>query len=269
MIIEGAFDKLLENLLLDAFPRDQREAFVVGHMAMATLLELAQRNVPYPATRIRLEAPYPYALKLSRAFRADLNVKTELHGKLATAHGESYGINNDNWFEIKHFRRRARSTSGIDRQRNSKRIAVDILRLCVLVEDSGGGARFNLDVFENEPAKWVAFTDPDGNDRPWLRSVLTPGQHDICLDLMTELGGRLEVDGPAALNALIDVRAFAPMHDELPGLYWGYLCNIVEFSVSLGGLKISNTPKDPVDKTQAGREMHRDVARVLVSSLKA
>jgi len=267
MIIEGAFHKLHENLLMDSFPQEQYEAFLVGHMAMAILLEMSLRNEPYPASHIRLEKPYGIAAKAGRKLRADLFAETPLFGKLASKQCEAYGIAQDNWFEVKYFKRSAKSQSGIPRQKNTRRIAIDLLRLCVLVEDSGDGARFVLSVFENEPESYVALKTRDNKERHWLRQILTPGCHEICLNSLEEPDIFQAKDGPLVLNALIDVKAFIPVQNKLPGLYWGYLCNVINFKLSLGNQTIIHSPDDPIDKTQAGRDAHLEVARKLIDGL--
>jgi hypothetical protein len=267
MIIEGAFHKLHENLLMDSFPREQYEAFLVGHMAMAILLEMTLRNEPYPASRIRLEKPYAIAAKAGRKLRADLFAETPLSGKLASKQCEAYGIAQDNWFEVKYFRRSAKSKSGIPRQKNARRIAIELLRLCVLVEDSGGGARFILSVFEGEPESYVAPKTRENKERHWLRQMLTPGYHEICLDFSEEPDILQGTDAPLVLNASIDVKAFIPVQDKLPALYWGYLCNVINFKLSLGNQTIIHSPDDPIDKTQAGRDAHLEVARKLIDGL--
>ncbi len=267
MIIEGAFHKLHENLLMDSFPREQCEAFLVGHMAMAILLEMTLRNEPYPASRIRLEKPYAIAEKAGRKLRADLFAETPLSGKLASKQCEAYGIAQDNWFEVKYFRRSAKSKSGISRQKNARRIATDLLRLCVLVEDSGSGARFILSVFENEPESYVALKTRDNKERHWLRQILTPGCHEICLNFSEEADIFQVTDDPLVLNALIDVKAFIPVQNELPGLYWGYLCNVINFKLSLGDQMIIHSLEKAIDQTQSGRDAHLQVARKLIGGL--
>jgi len=267
MIIEGAFHKLHENLLMDSFPQEQYEAFLVGHMAMAILLEMSLRNVPYPASLIRLEKPYDIAAKAGRKLRADLFAQTPLSGKLASKQSEAYGIAQDNWFEVKYFRRSTKSKSGIHRKKNTQGIAIDLVRLCLLVEDSGGGGRFVLSVFEGEPESYIAPKTRKNKERNWLRQMLTPGYHKICLDFLEEPDILQVTYAPLVLNASIDVKAFIPVQDKLPGLYWGYLCNVIDFRFSLGDQVIMHSPDSPIDKTQSGRDAHLEMARKLIRGL--
>ena len=267
MIIEGAFHKLHENLLMDPFPQEQYEAFLVGHMAMAILLEMSLRNEPYPASLIRLEKPYDIAAKAGRKLRADLFAQTPLSGKLASEQSEAYGIAHDNWFEVKYFKHSAKSRSGISREGNTKRIAIDLLRLCALVEDSGGGGRFVLLVFEGEPESYLALKTRENNERNWLRQMLTPGYHEICLDFLEEPDILRGTHAPWGLKASIDVKAFIPVQDKLLGLYWGYLCNVINFKLSVGNQTIIHSPDDPIDKTQARTDAHVEMARKLIRGL--
>jgi len=266
MIIEGAFHKLHENLLMDSFPQEQHEAFLVGHMAMAILLEMALRNEPYPASLIRLEKPYTIAAEAGHRLRADLFAKIPLSGKLGSTRCEAYGIAQDNWFEVKYFRRSTKTKSGINRKKNTRGIAIDLLRLCLLVDDSGGGGRFVLSVFDREPESYLALKTRDNKERHWLRQILTPGCHEICLDFLEEPNILKVTDAPWVLNASIDVKAFIPVH-KLPNLYWGYLCNVIGFRFSLGDQVITHSPNSPIDETQSRRDAHLQMARKLIGGL--
>ncbi len=252
---------------MDSFPEEQYEAFLVGHMAMALLLEMSLRNEPYPASRIRLEKPYAIAAKAGRKLRADLFAETPLSGKLLSEQCEAYGIAQDNWFEVKYFRRSVKSKSRTPRQKNTRRIAIDLLRLCLLVEDSGDNGRFVLLVFDGEPESYVALKTRENNERQWLREMLTPGYHKISLDFSEEPNILRGTHAPWVLKASIDVKAFIPVQDKLPDLYWGYLCNVIDFRFSLGDQAIMHSPDRAIDKTQSGKDAHLEMARKLIRGL--
>ena len=96
MILEGAFYKLPEILLVYTSSRSQYEATLANHLAMALLLELNARNVQMPQSRIHIEQPYPVT-KTGAAYRADLYV--DLSEVSTSLRLPQYGFKDRNWIE--------------------------------------------------------------------------------------------------------------------------------------------------------------------------
>jgi len=269
MILESAFYQLLGNLLDDDCPREQCEAFLVGHMAMAVLLELTARNIPNPTRLIKLEKPYSFKEPPSR-FRTDLYVKVPNMGTSEYFGNTSYGLATDNWIEATMFSYGTGSSGSIPKTQNTVRIALDLLRLCTLVEDTGDNARYQLLVFDRPPSERVALRYRGGGTREWLEGLLTPGLKEICFDLSQEPQSfRGTTNLELELKAWVNVKSFEPAVAATKQLYWGFLCNIISFTLTQGELSYEHEPQAPVDKKRLGLDNHSDIVDRLRPLLQA
>jgi hypothetical protein len=246
MIIEGAFYKLPELLISHASPRWQYEATLASHLAMAVLLELNARNLPMPQSRIHIERPYPIE-KAGPASRADLFVDLEgvfTHGLWMPC----YGAKRNTWLEAKFFGSIGRGTGTEPKTENAARILKDLLRLCIFVKEERSGHRDNsryfVAIFNRTPEIYLAYQRrfPGESDREWLRTLLSPGRHQLQISLDGEATVFVRTVGTGftsladPLEVSLDVVTYSFEPTALPSefLYWGYLVRIIKFTVCLG-----------------------------------
>jgi hypothetical protein len=134
---------------------------------------------------------------------------------------------------------------------NAGRIAKDLLRLCLLIQEEHSryrdNGRYLLAVFNREPSAYLAFgrQSQDASERGWLRELLSPGYHRLKISLEEETKSFLDkisaglLDQAGALDWSLDVvtysfePAFLP-NQPSPPIYWGYLVRIVNFQMRLG-----------------------------------
>lgn len=249
MILEGAFYKLPELLLGHAFPRQQYEATLASHLAMAVLLELNARNIPMPQSRIHVERPYPLE-KAGPANRADLYV--DLEGVLGGLRLSHYGVKVHNWVEVKFYGGIGRGIGTEAKVQNAGRIAQDLLRLCLFVKElqskTRDNGRYFLVVFNREPSAYLAFQRRSQNkqDREWLHQLLSPGHHHLEISLQGEAATFTKTVGVRLTNLTdclelsldVVVYAFEPTARPSEFLYWGYLVRVVNFTIHLGTDKL-------------------------------
>jgi hypothetical protein len=246
VILEGAFYKLPEILLGQASPRSQYEATLANHLAMAVLLELNARNIPMPQSRIHIERPYPLE-KVGPANRVDLHVdlKGIFTSRLRLPY---YGVKADNWIEAKFYGGIGRAAGAEAKTENAGRIARDLLRLCVFVQEERSSIRDNsrsfVAVFNRKPDVYLAFQRRSKSEpeRQWLKALLSPGCHKIDISTDGEAATFVKAIGTGfigledslelSLNAV--TYTFEPTAEPVEFLYWGYLVRIIDFTVCLG-----------------------------------
>lgn len=252
MIIEGALYKLPELLVAGKTPEQRFESTLVTHFAMAILLELNARNIQQPMNRIHIERPYLAKPTDKRPARADLYVNLEgLFARRTGLVAEDlyqrklwrYGIKDANWVEAKLFARIESASGNPPKVVKSASIAVDLLRLCLLVSEDipsfGSNNRYLLAVFDQEPGKYLALTrrSHDSPVRKWLEQILKPGQSEISIrfadeptSFHTQVPGALRHN--LQLNMSIHTTSFAPVEYAGEHSYSGFLVRILEFEVS-------------------------------------
>lgn len=276
MIIEGAFLKLPELLLGHSYPRSQYEATLVNHLAMGVLLELAARNIELPMYKIHIEKPYSDISKKKSPGRADLYVDLSGIFKKGLCHNE-YGMKNHNWLEAKYF-------GGIGRQRgrpqkviNAALIAIDLLRLCLFVQETRskdrGNSRYLVLIFNRNPKDYLAFSRQNSSNREWINSLLRPGEKKIEITLEPETktfkekfgNGFIDFKNNFSMKLRIYTRAFEPIECSSPFLYWGFLIRIVDFEISFSEDKL--TYKDIGDEIW-NEEKVRTQKKMIINYLK-
>ena len=249
MIIESAFFKLPELLLGHMFPAEQYESTLNNYLAMGVLLELNARNVPLPMTRVHIEKPYPSIGQSRSPGLADLYA--DLQGLFPESARDLYGMKPNNWIETKFF-------SGIDRRAgteprttNAAELALDLLRLCLYVQDrsrTGDNTRYLVVVLDREPSEYLAFRRRDGgSERSWMRDLLRPGENQLHIDLTGEPDSFRKIFGPSffAWELKVVVQSFSPVERSADRLYWGYLVRLTDFVV----------------RTEAGELVCRDIGQ--------
>jgi hypothetical protein len=245
VILEGAFYKLPEILLGQTSSRSQYEATLANHLAMAVLLELNARNVLMPQSRVHIERPYPLE-KAGPANRVDLYV--DLEGISASRLWlPYYGLKADNWIEAKFYGGIGRATGSQTKTGNAGRIVRDLLRLCIFVKEERSSSRDNsrsfIAIFNRDPREYLAFRrSKSKSDREWLRTLLSPGRHQI--DVSTDgeaksfveaIGpGFIDLESPFELSLDVVTYTFEPVAQPVEFLYWGYFVRIVNFKMCLG-----------------------------------
>lgn len=246
MIIEGAFLKLPELLLGHMFPKEQYEATLLNYLAMGVLLELSARSIELPMHRIHLERPYP-EVSGHVTGRADLYVN--LGGTSGHGLGHNlYGMKPDNWIEAKFFGGIGRQAGTQTKVENAGRIAFDLFRLCLFVQEERSKVRNNgrylVVVFNRRPQDYLAFRRQKSGfrDRIWLTRLLQPGDNEIDIALDDEppsfkktFGAQFVEHHPnLCFHLMVTTRVFSPIESHLKYLYWGYLVRVVDFKISVG-----------------------------------
>lgn len=254
MIIEGAFYKLPELLIESPTPDQQYESTLVSHFAMGVLLEFGARSIQQPMNRIHIERPYPISLNVKPSPRADLFVDLSgLIPDLQEPEYARYGLKSSNWFEAKLFARIGSSSGGETKVSNAGSIALDLLRLCLLIpENTFGGSRDNnryfLSVFDRHPSQYLAFTRRSTKSpaRKWLEALLTPGDQRITISFHEEpksfrsvckSRGMLNAEPLVAELRLITMQ-FAPLDQSTSRSFYGYLSRIVGFDIRAGDSRL-------------------------------
>jgi hypothetical protein len=270
MLIEGAFYKLPELLLGHPFPRNQYESTLVNYLAMAVLLELNARNVPFPQSRVHIEHPYPIE-KAGPANRVDLHV--DLEGLFKSSRMPLYGMKTYNWVEVKFHSGLGRSSGTETKTENAGKIARDLLRLSLFVPETRSrhrdNGRYMLVVFNREPSAYLAFQrrGQAGAGRTWLRTMLSPGTHYLEISLADEVATFKTAVG-AKLARMADTFVlgldtitypFEPINIAVENLYWGYLVRIVNYSVQLASHKFVYRDDDDAMWTQEKADQHKEL----------
>ena len=255
MIIEEAFFKLPEILLGHTAPHDQYEHTVVNYFAMGVLTELCARNVASPISYITLEKPYVEKFKRIANMRADMHI--DLSGvKIKGLGHELYGIKPENWIEVKYFGGIGRSKGSEALVSNVGKIAFDLFRLCLFVQEIPTpkrdiNARYLLCIFNAEPSKYLAFKRKDGKIRDWLTQILGAGEQSINILLDNEAKSFKDGFSTKFANNIktksisLQLRTitypFYPVRtkDEGRPLYWGYLIRIIDFNILIDKYTLS------------------------------
>lgn len=250
MIIEGAFLKLPELLLGKFYPKEQYEATLNNYLAMAVLLELSARNIQLPMDRVHIERPYPQVGKSKSPGRADLYV--DLTGIFAKGLYHSlYGMKTENWIESKFFGGIGRQAGNQTKVENAAKIALDLLRLCLFVQEDRSAhrdnARYLVVVFNRDPDRYLAFhrRSPAPGERKWLRILLQPGENHLHISAVQEpasfrrvFGNVLKHYDNVDMQLRVVTRLFSPIDALAKNLYWGYLVRIIDYEIIAGEHKL-------------------------------
>lgn len=274
MIIEGAFYKLPELLLGHSFPESQYEATLTSNLAMAILLELNARNVPMPQGRVHVERPYEVS-KPGPACRADLYV--DLEGLYPTGSWlRNYGVKEKNWIESKFYGGIGRASGTETKTSNAGQIARDLLRLCLFVEELQGKIRHNgrylLVVFNRKPEAYLAFQRAKGQDRHWLRQLLSPGRHCVSFSTRDEASSFLKgmgsgfVGSTASLDLALNVitYSFTPDSESFGFAHQGYLVRIVDFEIAFGLHRLEFMDRADIAWTKEQADLRKQMAEQVV-----
>jgi len=252
MIIEGAFLKLPELLLGHMFPKEQYEATLINHLAMGVLLELSARNIELPMHRVHIERPYPVVSGAQVPGRADLYVNLE--GVFVTGLWHNlYGMKTHNWIEAKFFGGIGRQSGNQTKSENAAKIAFDLFRLCLFVQEERSkhrdNARYLVVVFNRDPKDYIALHRRDSSfpERQWLNILLQTGDKEIEISLEHEPKSFRKIFGQGFVDRYqnLDLKlrvvtwAFSPIATLSKYLYWGYLIRVVDFEILLGDHKLT------------------------------
>ncbi len=177
MLIENAFLKLPELMLSSYTHRGNVEAIVVHHLATGLQMELNSRTVPFAYNHITVEKPYPKQSRAGTVFRADMLF--ESGGSVpSVARLDQYGFKDKQWLEVKSFFSKGRTSPATTQ--NIGRVVKDAIRLCLLPQELQGcirqNGRYILLVFDNRPAKYLAYSD-----RAWFGGSLRNEHHQSVL----------------------------------------------------------------------------------------
>jgi len=251
MIIEGAFLKLPELLLGEFYPKEQYEATLTNYLAMAVLLELSARNIQLPMDRIHIEKPYPEIAGQKPPGRADLYINLEGLFTKGLYHN-LYGMKTNNWIEAKFFSGIGRQIGNQTKVTNTAKIAFDLFRLCLFVQERQSSyrdnVRYSVIVFNREPGEYLAFgrLGRTNTERKWLKLLLMPGKKTIHISLKDEPPTFRKAFGKITkryndLNMTLNVetRSFSPIKVVSKKLYWGYLNRIIYFEITIGEDKLT------------------------------
>lgn len=247
MIIEGAFYKLPELLLCGLSSKERYESTFIGQFAMGILLELSARNVEQPVHRIHIEKPYPELRNGKSPGRADLfiDLSNIYVGSIPEWYAQ-YGMKPSNRMEAKVFGRIRERAGSETKTSNAGSIALDLFRLCLLVQEIPTGfrdnARYFLTTFDKEPSNYLALgrRSSEHPSRDWLRDLLSPGESEISPSLKVEppsfrrlfFGDAIGDKHDLEMKLRVVTKEFSPTEHVSEFLYWGYLVRIVDFLIS-------------------------------------
>ncbi len=261
MIIEGAFLKLPEILLNSSDPHGIYEANIANLFAMGVLLELNARNIDNPLRRIQLERRFDG----SNNFRVDIFLN--FSGLFDENSGlSSYGVRPYNWVEAKYFGSLGRNKGNETKSENAGSLMFDIFRLCVLPpftdDKPESHSCYVLNIFNNDPHNYLAYSRQDGSKRLWLEELLKPGTNKLKFSLSKEPPTIKKVFGTAFLKKEIDIdmeitvvtNEFRPFLFCQEVQYWGYLSRITEFEIHLENRMIKYSDYAPRSILHAGKE---------------
>lgn len=255
MIIEAAFWKLLGVFLRESSPEQLLETTIVGYLSAGLRAELAVHGETLSIDKIKLEWEYSALSNEQPNWRVDMYV--ELPIPFTKTRWALYGVKPENWIEVKFFSSADRNAQKPSKGRNAADIVLDLLRLCLLIEEHKGTIRdkerYLVLLFNREPGFYLPFYKKDGSRREWLHGLLEPGTRDVHITVEEEphcvkaaMGvGFASGGADLKLDLNITVQGFAPITTSAnygKPLFWGYLIRLDEFVVSLSGSKLYYSP---------------------------
>jgi hypothetical protein len=246
MIIESSFLKLPELLISNYAHGDIYESTIVHFMSLALNMELNSRNIPKAYEYVFTEKPFLSAVKNRRRLQADLYLVLK-NILINDSRNLLYGVREKNWIEVKAYLGSTRNKNTEPKTIHAGKIIRDILRLCVLPEESQGrnrdNSRYLLQVFSDEPRKYIAFSDI--TNRGWIKNLFKEGISEFEINLANEANSLKKAIGSKFFciknfKMCIKVKtiAFYPDYSGANPIFYGYLNRIFEYKIEFDDLTL-------------------------------
>lgn len=159
------------------------------------------------------------------------------------------------------------------RQPNVAAIAVDLLRLCLLLPEGGSdtdpdkghheNGRYLALLFTRDPRSYVALERWDASTRTWLEALLAPGIQKLTVDLSEEADSIVRHFGAKKGDLVADLGvqnlSFEPSKDEAD-FFYGFLVRIVDFTIRSSGLTLTYEDLARRGWTKMNAAAHRSLA---------
>lgn len=236
MLVESAFFKIPEILLTHESPDYLYEANITNLLTQGVVLELNARNIDNPLRKIHMEKRYD----------PNENIRCDIYLDFASIINEGeysgYGIKSKNWIEAKYFGGINRNRGNETTSENAGAIMNDIFRTIYHTHVNGNfnDGKYSLNVFNDNPSKYLAFGRRGNTKRDWIYDILKTGISNVHFDLSNEtdtikkLFGSLE---SLVMDVELRTTSFEPLDEEKvkQGKFYGYLSQIISYRIEVNG----------------------------------
>ncbi|MBF4696040.1 hypothetical protein [Fusibacter ferrireducens] len=241
MIIEGAFLKIPEILINHSDPDLLYEANITNLFTNAVILELNARNIDNPLMKIHMEKRYSKNENIRCDIYMDFSsfINDEVY--------KAYEIKSKNWIEAKYFGGINRNKGSETKSENAGSIIYDMFRLIYynhnneINEEKHG--KYSLNMFNDNPQKYLAYSRKNGEPRTWIKSFLSSGVHELNFDLLSEPNSiRRIFVGVNDLKMKLKIRntIFEPIIQKENYIsFYGYLSQIIDYQLIVDGKNIN------------------------------
>lgn len=231
MIIEGAFLKIPEVLVQYNNPEELYEANITNLLTNGIILELNARNIDNPLMKIQMEKRY----------KEDINTRCDIYVDFSSFMKEKdlnkYGFYSENWIEAKYFGGINRNKGNETKSENAGSIMFDLYRLIKNTHTKKNErGLYSLNIFNEAPNKYLAFSRSDKSKRDWIEGILNTGIQELQFNLEEEPRTITKIFKNVKqleMNLKIRCLSFCPLLkvdiDE-KGFY-GYLIQILEYNL--------------------------------------
>lgn len=243
MIVESAFLKIPEILLTHESPDMLYEANITNMFTNAVILELNARNIDNPMRKIHMEKRY------NQEINARCDVYLDFSSFIDEKDFTGYGVREKSWVEAKYFGNINRNKGTQTKTENAASIIYDLYRLARYTEENGNqdDAKYGINIFNEEPRKYLAFTRKDRSEREWVTALTTVGVHELYYDINNESNVHQEIfkDVTKGLDVKIKMTVkntvFEPVDCSGERVYfYGYLNQILDYEILVDGVPYSN-----------------------------
>lgn len=231
MIIEGAFLKIPEVLAQYNNPEELYESNITNLLTNGIILELNARNIDNPLMKIQMEKRYKEYINT----RCDIYV--DFSSFMKEINLNKYGFYSENWIEAKYFGGINRNKGNETKSENAGSIMYDLYRL-IKNTHAGKNERglYSLNIFNESPNKYLAFSRNNKSKRDWIESLLKTGIQELQFSLQDEPKTMINIFKNVTqleMNLKIKCLSFYPLlkvNLDEKGFY-GYLIQILEYNL--------------------------------------